>query len=300
MSILQLQHSNAERMKPFFAPEAFPPRTSRPPRIAWPAGHLPKQLEVFVLCHLLGLADGRAAPAQAPSVRVKRQPKARRRRDQGKACAAKPHSAEADGRDTARDLSRPGPPPLAVMIAAQSMRFACGACIRLLADEEGKGMVHKMEEIHGIHRECMHYVCGRYAGAHEQATVFGAMLRGVANVPSMLPYVRFLRDYYCPWAINQVVEHRTAAEGTVLLEALLDRAAAVGRNLVSMWPGDRKYPDSLLRCALKSGNVEYMRVVVHYGLFDHTLRADNELVHARKEDWPVSDGMRELLAQYFA
>ena len=267
-------------MQPFFAPEAFPPRTSRPPGIAWSDGRLPNQVEAFVLCHLLELADGRASRAPAP-------------RKNAHTTVKRSRTASA-----AEEVGDPGSPPLAVMIAAQSMRFACGACIDLLTVGE-KTMLHKTGEIHGIRRECMHYMCGRYAGAHERASALGAMLRGVASVPSMLPYVRFLpRDYYCPWALNEFTVHCTAADGAVMLEALLDRAAAQGWDLVTMWPTNFDFPDTLLRCVVKSGNVEYMRVVLRRGLFDPMLRTDGVVAHARKEGWSVSHGMLEVLAQY--
>ena len=116
----------------------------------------------------------------------------------------------------------------------------------------------------------------------------------------MLPYVRDVRRTYYEWVLNEFMGHCTAADGTVLLEALLDHAAAIGFDPVTHWPTSAKYSETLLRCVLKSGNVEYMRVVLRRGLYDHTLRADTELAHALKEDWPVSDGMRELLAQYLA
>ena len=115
----------------------------------------------------------------------------------------------------------------------------------------------------------------------------------------MLPYVRYVRFGCFASALDEVVSDCTAADGAVLLEALLDHAAAVGRDLVTKWPTDwEDIPDSLLRCVLRSGNVEFMRVVLRRGLYDLNLTMLQQLAPARKEGWLVSDGMRELLARY--
>jgi hypothetical protein len=201
---------------------------------------------------------------------------------------------------------RPGPPPLAVMIAALSMRFACGACLYLLT-VNGKTMLHKQDEIHGIHRECLHYVCGRYAGAYEQAGAFLAILRGNASVPSMLPYVHYVRRTYGTSMLNEWVMkqqqlslHSTAADGTVMLKALLDHAVAAGWDLVTDWPTNADFPGTLLRCVLKSGNVEYMHVVLRRRLHATILKPTDVTQDAETNKWPVSDGKREVLAHYLA
>ena len=272
-------------MQPFFAPEAFPPRTSRPSGMAWADGRLPKQVDVFALCHLLELADGRAATAPAASNHARTPVKRSRSTSDAESVGAS---------------SRPGPPPLAAMIAAQSVRFACGACIRLLA-VKGDNMANKPDEIHGLHRECMHFMCCRYAGPREQAGAFGAMLRCNASVPSMLPHVRYVQPNYCAGTLNVFMEHCTAADGAVLLEALLDHAASLGRDLVTTWPTDwEDTPDSLLRRVVKSGNVEYLRVVLRRGLHVNSLTPTDVTQHAETNKWPVSDGVREVLAHYLA
>ena len=87
-----------------------PPAADRPPCMVWSTRGQPKQVEVLALCHLLEAADGRAAPMLLHTPTKQKRSRA---------------GSEAKSGGGA-DL--PGPPLVALMIAAQSMRFACGAC----------------------------------------------------------------------------------------------------------------------------------------------------------------------------
>ena len=265
--------------RPFFAAEPFPLRTSRPSCIAWADGHLPAQVEVFALCHLLDLTDTRAAPAQPV-------PAGRKKAKLSRATSASEAAGEAN---------RPGPPPLVMMLLVQSMRFGCGRCLRLLATVGGKQPTESKCAPDDIHFECLHYMCARQHDAESRAdSIWQALAtRRRTALPSVLTLVSHTPAQCTAPFLTAWSQHfndswwGAVADSTAVLVALLDHAAKHG-----------KIPKTLFRCVLKGGNLEFMRIVLRRGLFDREILLTGELAHAAEQRWPVSDGMRELLAQY--
>ena len=263
-----------QKPKPFFADEAAAPRASRPRGMRWPKNKLPKQVSVLALCHLLEAADGRAAPAQVPTA-------APRGRSTKRSRVAS--EAEATG-----VTCRPGPPPLAAIIAAQSLHFSRGACAVLLDCHVNKEEGHissNFDGYHSIHRECLH--CLQWEGAKEQRAVRFFMLAYRVEPSAALPYVSAV----------PTSELDRAAIGTVsipqVLDAVLDHAEVVDVDVVKAW----SFSDSLLHRAVEYGSAS-VAVVLRHGAFDSTLTCDKVVSYAKEKKMPMSDEVWGLLLEY--
>ena len=278
--------------KPFFAADRFPPRTSRPSGIAWADGHLPKQVEAFVLCHLLEQADGRAAPATLAT----RGQRKKTKRDRRVAMDA----------EVAGATGGPGAPPLAAMLAAQSMRFACGPCTVML---HGNPTKFASSTLHSIHAECLHCTVTRMCpDVTSTASLLVAIAQEVVSPGELQPFVR---AYFSPLSLVGALMVLVVRPRAVdVVEMLLQHAKAHDWDVVGGWSMlVNNLPNltvsdvfelgpSPLHAAINAGSVPHMRAILRCGAYDPTL-AWRVLANYAKEHGTLTPAMCELVAPYF-
>jgi hypothetical protein len=252
------------------------PRATRPSHpVAWLNGHppTPEALSALGLAHLLEINH---FPTQVPSSPL-----------------------AAVGVGSAHPAATPGPPPMVIMLAAQSKRFACDACNCAVDSAVSSRGLRGLD---GLHSECVHsIICSdsRVGVWSLRRVLFSEMLNRRVPPPEVVPFVRYIPAKRCIFYVAAALEKTGAMTGaSVLVEALLDHAEATPAKIGTLWRDPSK-AHGPLRCALYTGaSASVVNVLLRRGLFDPSLTVMHLLDYAAKQDCPVTDDVLQLLHEY--